>query len=80
LEALALAIVDTMQIEKRRQLKQNTELHQDSQNLPKSRTRYQLTDYEVHKALTDALATAELLLELINKIGAGKPLKLTALM
>ncbi|TMO55105.1 exonuclease domain-containing protein [Pseudoalteromonas phenolica] len=80
LEALPLAIVDTMQIEKRRQLKQNTELHQDSLTLTNCRTRYQLPDYEVHNALTDALATAELLLVLINKIGAGKPLKLSALM
>ena len=75
-----MAIVDTMQIEKRRQLKQNTELHQDSLTLANCRTRYQLPDYEVHNALTDALATAELLLVLINKIGAGKPLKLSALM
>ena len=80
LEALPLAIVDTMQIEKRRQLKQSTELHQDSLILANCRSRYQLPDYEVHNALTDALATAELLLVLINKIGAGKPLKLSALM
>ncbi|TMN89115.1 3'-5' exonuclease [Pseudoalteromonas phenolica] len=80
LEALPLAIIDTMQIEKRRQLKQNTELHQDSLTLANCRARYQLPDYEVHNALTDALATAELLLVLINKIGAGKPLKLSALM
>ena len=80
LEALPLAIVDTMQIEKRRQLKQNTELHQDSLTLANCRSRYQLPDYEVHNALIDALATAELLLVLTNKIGAGKPLKLSVLM
>ena len=80
LDAHPLTVVDTMQIEKRRQLKQNTELHQDCLTLANCRARYELPCYEAHNALTDALATAELLLVLINKIGAGKPLKLSALM
>lgn len=80
LDAQPLAIIDTMQIEKKRQLKQNTELQQDCLTLANCRNRYQLPEYEVHNALTDALATAELLLVLIHKIGAGKTLKLAELM
>lgn len=80
LDAQPLAIIDTMQIEKRRLLKQHTELQQDSLTLANCRHRYQLPEYEVHNALSDALATAELLLVLVHKIGAGKPLKLAELM
>jgi DNA polymerase-3 subunit epsilon len=80
LDAQPLAIIDTMQIEKKRQLKQNTELQQDCLTLANCRNRYQLPEYEVHNALTDALATAELLLVQIHKIGAGKTLKLAELM
>lgn len=78
--AKPLAIVDTMKLEKQRLYKQSLELQKDSLTLSQCRARYALPSYQVHNALTDALATAELLLAQTHQIGAGKRLKLADLM
>jgi len=72
-------IIDTLQIEKKRLLNQSTEIKQDDLTLNACRTRYELPSYHCHHALTDAQATAELLLAQCHQIGAGKELTLRAL-
>jgi DNA polymerase-3 subunit epsilon len=58
------------------------EKHQlkEALNLEKCRHRYNLPDYSNHNALTDAMATAELLLAQINHISSGKPLAVKSLL
>ncbi|CCQ09541.1 DNA polymerase III epsilon subunit [Pseudoalteromonas luteoviolacea B = ATCC 29581] len=68
-------ILDTMQIERKRLLSQGFELGQDSLTLDACRTRYGLPQYTGHHALTDAVATAELLLAQCHKIGQLNELK-----
>nr|WP_246239973.1 3'-5' exonuclease [Pseudoalteromonas caenipelagi] len=75
-----LCMVDTMAIEKKRLLSCGQPIAGDSLTLASCRKRYQLPDYQTHHALTDALATAELLLAQVNAMNAGKRIKLADLM
>jgi len=68
-------ILDTLNIEKKRLLNQSTEIKQDDLTLNACRTRYELPSYHCHHALTDAQATAELLLAQCHQICRGKELK-----
>jgi DNA polymerase-3 subunit epsilon len=68
-------ILDTLNIEKKRLLNQSTEIKQDDLTLNACRTRYELPSYHCHHALTDAQATAELLLAQCHQISRGKELK-----
>ena len=67
-EGISFPVVDTMQIEADIQQKKRGGLwnwlkgrHPESIRLAKTRSRYGLPHYQVHHALTDAIATAELL-------------------
>ncbi|CAG35694.1 3'-5' exonuclease [Desulfotalea psychrophila] len=67
-EGIAFPVIDTMQIESIIQQKKRGGLwnwlkgrHPESIRLANSRSRYGLPHYQVHHALTDAIATAELL-------------------
>jgi DNA polymerase-3 subunit epsilon len=68
-------ILDTLQIEKKRLLQQCAEIKQDDLTLNACRARYELPRYHCHHALTDAQATAELLLAQYHQISCGKELK-----
>ncbi|OUS74118.1 DNA polymerase III subunit epsilon [Pseudoalteromonas sp. A601] len=72
-------ILDTFLIEKKRLHQQGQEIGLDDLTLAACRARYQLPDYHNHHALTDATATAELLLAQCYQIGQGKDLKLVDL-
>ena len=72
-------ILDTLNIEKKRLLKQSTEIKQDDLTLNACRTRYELPSYHCHHALTDAQATAELFLAQCYQISRGKELKVSEL-
>ena len=68
-------IIDTLQIEKKRLLQHASDIKLDDLTLNECRNRYDLPSYHCHHALTDAQATAELLLAQCHQIGAGKELK-----
>ena len=72
-------ILDTFHIEKTRLHHQGHEIGLDDLTLSACRARYQLPNYSTHNALTDAMATAELLLAQCHQISRGKELKLAAL-
>ncbi|MEL0629047.1 exonuclease domain-containing protein [Psychromonas aquatilis] len=74
---LTLFAIDTLNIEKQRQLRKNTALKTGGLRLNACRDYYHLPVYNAHNALTDALACAELLLAQLNGMGElGKtPLK-----
>ncbi|KZN47512.1 3'-5' exonuclease [Pseudoalteromonas luteoviolacea] len=72
-------MIDTLKIEKSRLLRQHQQVIQDQLRLPACRERYGLPDYQNHNALSDALATAELLLAQVNHLGSEKHVKLSAL-
>jgi len=55
-------VVDTLQLERRRLLRNESVLQSGILRLHSCRQRYNLPDYPGHDALTDAIATAELLL------------------
>nr|WP_274602013.1 3'-5' exonuclease [Pseudoalteromonas sp. S16_S37] len=74
-----LGMLDTMEIEKRRLHSCGQPIAGDSLTLASCRKRYHLPDYQTHHALTDALATAELLLAQVNAMNAGKRIKLADL-
>lgn len=59
---LLAPIVDTLQLERRRLLRKESALAPGVLRLHRCRQRYNLPDYPGHDALTDAIATAELLL------------------
>ncbi|BBN82744.1 DNA polymerase III subunit epsilon [Pseudoalteromonas sp. A25] len=73
-------MVDTMEIEKKRLQSRGQPIAGDGLTLASCRKRYHLPDYQTHHALTDALATAELLLAQVNAMNAGKRIKLADLM
>ena len=60
--ALAFDWIDTMQIEVQRRARAQEVIAEGGFRLPACRERYGLPDYQGHDALTDAMATAELLL------------------
>ena len=72
-------IIDTLHIEKKRLLHHSTEIKQDDLTLNACRARYELPSYHCHHALTDAQATAELLLAQCHQISRGKELKVAEL-
>lgn len=59
---LLLPWIDTMHVEKRRLLQRGVDIQPGDLRLFASRHRYGLPEYPAHDALTDAIATAELLL------------------
>ncbi|WP_096739150.1 3'-5' exonuclease [Pseudoalteromonas atlantica] len=69
-------ILDTLHIEKKRLICQGAEIKQDDLTLSACRKRYELPSYHCHNALTDAQATAELLLAQCHQINRGKELKI----
>ncbi|RDL43385.1 3'-5' exonuclease [Marinomonas piezotolerans] len=70
---LAIDWVDTMQIERRRCERAQTVIQEGGYRLGACRDRYGLPDYPSHDALTDALATAELLLAQIAHYSRQEP-------
>jgi len=72
-------IIDTLQIEKKRLLQHASDIKLDDLTLNECRNRYDLPSYHCHHALTDAQATAELLLAQCHQISAGKELKVVEL-
>ena len=72
-------IIDTLHIEQKRLLHHSTEIKQDDLTLNACRTRYELPSYHCHHALTDAQATAELLLAQCHQISRGKELQLRSI-
>ncbi|MBB1422170.1 3'-5' exonuclease [Pseudoalteromonas sp. SG43-7] len=74
-----LLIIDTFQIEKKRLHQQGYEIGLDDLTLSACRARYELPHYGCHHALTDAMATAELLLAQCHQISRGNELKLAEL-
>ncbi len=70
------AVIDTLLMEKKRLARQGKEIAFDDLTLAACRARYGLPDYDGHNALTDALATAELLLAQLNQMSKGKPVAL----
>ena len=75
LDAKARLILDTFVIEKKRLHQQGHEIGHDDLTLSECRKRYNLPHYSSHHALTDAMATAELLLAQCHQISRGKALK-----
>ncbi|BDF93256.1 MULTISPECIES: 3'-5' exonuclease [Pseudoalteromonas] len=73
-------ILDTFHIEKKRLHQQGHEIGLDDLTLSACRARYGLPHYGCHHALTDAMATAELLLAQCHQISRGQQLKLAALL
>lgn len=65
----SLLAIDTLVIDKQRQLRKPQFLKTGSLRLNACRERYNLPVYNAHNALTDALACAELLLAQLNKMG-----------
>ena len=59
---LLMPVIDTMAVERRRLLRQNQTIQEGRLRLYACRRDYGLPDYPPHNALSDALATAELLL------------------
>ena len=73
-------ILDTLQIEKKRLHQQGHDIALDELTLSACRERYELPHYTCHHALTDAMATAELLLAQCHQISRGQALKLRELL
>ncbi|MDN3484520.1 3'-5' exonuclease [Pseudoalteromonas sp. APC 3224] len=72
-------IIDTLQIEKKRLLQHASDIKLDDLTLNECRNRYDLPSYHCHHALTDAQATAELLLAQCHQISRGKELQLRSI-
>ena len=70
-------VVDTLQLERRRLLRNESVLQTGVLRLHSCRQRYNLPDYPGHDALTDAIATAELLLAWAASSGGGQGVRLT---
>ncbi|MEC8426935.1 MAG: 3'-5' exonuclease [Pseudomonadota bacterium] len=66
---LLLPVADTMELEKRKLLRQDKSLQNGALRLSSCRERYGLPDYPAHNALMDALATAELFIGHVTKKG-----------
>lgn len=64
---LLMPVVDTMQVEKKTLLRQNEHIKPGELRLFQCRKRYGLPDVELHNALGDALATAELWLAINSR-------------
>ena len=79
ISAQPMVILDTLHIEKKRLICQGAEIKQDDLTLSACRKRYELPSYHCHHALTDAQATAELLLAQCHQISRGKGLQLRSI-
>ena len=75
-----LLAIDTLHIDKERQLRQHQVLKTGSLRLNACRSRYNLPIYNAHNALTDALACAELLLAQLSKMGGMEDITLAQLL
>ena len=75
-----LLAIDTLHIDKERQLRQHQVLETGSLRLNACRSRYNLPIYNAHNALTDALACAELLLAQLSKMGGMEDITLAQLL
>ncbi|CUB06344.1 3'-5' exonuclease [Marinomonas fungiae] len=71
--ALAFDWIDTMQLEMQRRARLQEVIGEGGYRLPACRERYGLPDYPGHDALTDAMATAELLLAQIAHFNGHEP-------
>ncbi|MCF6440109.1 3'-5' exonuclease [Pseudoalteromonas luteoviolacea] len=69
-------IIDTLKLEKKRLLRAQEAVRQEQLTLPACRARYGLPTYQNHNALSDALATAELLLAQVGHLDTQKSIKL----
>jgi DNA polymerase-3 subunit epsilon len=76
----SLFAIDTLDIQKNRQLRQDTMIKTGSLRLNACRAKYNLPVYPAHNALTDALACAELLLAQLSKMGGSDEIRLTQLL
>ena len=65
-------VIDTMALEKEQLMHRNTIIQQNDLQLSRCRQNYKLPNYQGHNAMSDALATAELLLAIISEIGDSK--------
>lgn len=72
---LLLPVVDTLQLEKRNLERRNQPLEANALRLANCCKRYNLPLSKAHNALTDALATAELLLAQVSYKGKGVKLR-----
>lgn len=68
--------LDTMQIELGMRKRRDQPVQQGELQLSQLRADYQLPRYTAHNALTDAVATAELLLAIATRLDPNKPLDL----
>ena len=75
-----LLAIDTLHIDKERQLRQHQVLETGSLRLNACRSRYNLPIYNAHNALTDALACAELLLAQLSQMGGMEDITLAQLL
>ena len=75
-----LLAIDTLHIDKERQLRQHQVLETGSLRLNACRSRYNLPIYNAHNALTDALACAELLLAQLSQMGGVEDITLAQLL
>lgn len=73
-QSIPLVFIDTLAIEKKRCLMQQSVLKEGSLRLNASRERYRLPVYSAHNALIDALSCAELLLAQVAAMGDIKKL------
>lgn len=70
-----IRVIDTMVVEKVLLNRQHHGIKQNALRLAQCRARYGLPDYTAHDALTDALATAELMLAQASHLGAHTTLE-----
>ena len=78
--SFSLLAIDTLIIEKERELRKHPILKTGSLRLNACRDRYNLPIYNAHNALTDALACAELLLAQLNRMGGLENITLVQLL
>lgn len=76
----ALAVVDTLVLERKRLLRQHEMIQEGALRLGACRSRYNLPVYNAHNALVDALACGELLLAQSHAIGKPETLNLSDMM
>ncbi len=73
---LLVPVVDTLALERRRQLRRHAVEAQSSLRLPDLRDRYHLPRYSAHDSLVDAIATAELLIAMVAHSDTAKNTRL----
>jgi DNA polymerase-3 subunit epsilon len=77
---LVAPVVDTLELERRRYSKSGRTPVRGELRLDALRTRYNLPGHQIHDALSDAIATAELFLAQAASLSAAGPLALRALL